>query len=99
MRKATRKVKRKAAGRTVRPGAKAWSTADIRHLVVSYKTKTAQQVADTMGRTLASVKAKIRTLNLKKGTAARRQGGNRRRASARRAAPRGNARRRTAMRR
>ncbi len=81
MRKATRATKKKTTTtRAVRPGAKAWSPADIRQLVSLYKNQTAQEVANSMGRSLASVKAKIRTLNLKKDPAAKRRAAARRRA-------------------
>lgn len=81
MRKATKATKRKTTTtRAVRPGAKAWSPADIRQLVSMYKNQTAQEVANNMGRSLASVKAKIRTLNLKKDPAAKRRAAARRRA-------------------
>lgn len=74
MRKATKKAaKKKTAGRAVRAGAKAWDQQDVRQLRSLYDTHTAQQIAKILGRSLASVKAKIRTLGLKKPPAAQRR--------------------------
>ncbi|HOD65970.1 MAG TPA: hypothetical protein PKW75_03510 [candidate division Zixibacteria bacterium] len=95
MRKATKATRKKtAARRAVRPGAKAWTQGEVQELVRLYKETTAHEVGRRLGRSLASVKAKIRTLKLRKSAAARRRTVAGRRGGAARTAGRKTARRR-----
>ena len=59
----TRKPKKKVA---VRPGVRAWTAAEVAKLKKMYKTEPATKIAKALKRTLSSVKAKIRTLGIKK---------------------------------
>ena len=68
MRKATKKTVRKAKAKkpAVRKGAKAWAAAEVSTLRKAYKTKTATELAKMFRRSVSSVKAKARSLKLKK---------------------------------
>lgn len=96
MRKATRKPVRKAkAKKTVtRKGAKVWSSAEVTNLRKAYKTKTATELARMFRRTVSSVKAKARSLGLKKAKPAKKSAPARKAAPRRKAAPKRTAKRR-----
>lgn len=69
MRSAKKKPARKKATTrkvAVRPGAKAWTAAETAKLKKAYKTNSASEIAKMLKRSISSVKAKIRTLGLKK---------------------------------
>ncbi len=68
MRSARRKTTRKKTTKTarVRKGAKAWAAAEVAMLKRAYKTQSATQIAKTLRRSVSSVKAKARTLGLRK---------------------------------
>jgi len=50
----------------MRKGAKAWTASETATLKTGYKTQTTTQIAKTLRRSVSSVKAKARTLGLKK---------------------------------
>ena len=85
-RKTTRRVVKKAKRPATRPGAKAWSAAEVTKLRKMYKTKTATEIAKNLRRSLSSVKSKCRAMGLRK-TAAAKKSITRRRATTRRTAP------------
>jgi hypothetical protein len=68
MRRAKRKTTRKKPVKKprVRKGAKAWMATETATLKKAYKTQTTTQIAKTLRRSVSSVKAKARTLGLKK---------------------------------
>jgi len=68
MRRAKMKTTRKKAVRIsgVRKGAKVWTAVEVATLRRTYKTQSATQIAKTLRRSVSSVKAKVRTLGLKK---------------------------------
>ncbi|MFQ6007908.1 MAG: hypothetical protein ACE5K8_03055 [Candidatus Zixiibacteriota bacterium] len=68
MRSARKKATRKTTAKRpkVRKGAKAWSSAEIATLRQAYRTKSATEIAKMLRRTVSSVKAKARTLKLRK---------------------------------
>jgi len=69
MRSARKKATRKTTVRRkpgVRKGAKAWTAAETTMLKREYKTHSATEIAKMLRRSVSSVKAKARTLGLKK---------------------------------
>ena len=68
MRSAKRKTTRRKPAKKlrVRKGAKAWTASETATLKMGYKTHTTTQIAKTLRRSVSSVKAKARTLGLKK---------------------------------
>jgi hypothetical protein len=68
MRSARKKATRKTAAKKprLRKGAKAWTPAEVTTLRTAYRTKSATEIAKMLRRSVSSVKAKARTLGLRK---------------------------------